>query len=797
MIINANSSSVLHIGRVGENNATKVVFDISKWVEEYGKGEVTLVIEQNEVISLIGTTDPALQIEGNKVIWLVSDAFTKMEDRGKCELYYSIDNVKVKSVLFDIVVTKSLDGYEEVAPTPYDGWINQLLDAAGEVSGAVEYAERAEAAAKQAEESVTKIEEIKKDVDEVAAEVVINANKASEAEKNATISAGNAENAAKAIQEQITSVENIATRAENAAKAIQEQIPSINQNVIDAAAAAQEATEALNEIKGLEEPITQKAQEAIDTVNEFSETVDDAEAWAVGQRNGVDVLSTDKTYQNNSKYYSQEAKKYRDEAQAIVGGEFASETYVNNAVDNHNKSLDAHPDIRELVNKAGSAEYVINQNNKEEKYYFWFGSQEEYEAIITKDPFTLYIVDNSLTEEEKRILEEHLNDFENPHRVTAEQIGAAEKSHTHTKADISDFSHLHEISDVNGLEEALAKAGNEGGASADAVQDALDKHIADENNPHGVTASQIGAAPSSHTHTKSQITDFPTSMPASDVSAWAKAENKPEYTYTEVGAAPASHKHSKTDITDFPTTMAPSSHKHSKSDITDFPTSMPASDVYSWAKAVSKPTYTASEVGAVPTSRTVNGKALSANISLTASDVGAAASSHNQSASTITSGTLPVARGGTGVTSLDALKTALGISSSTSITPTYGISSTTCHDYGDSSGPQSATAAWKTGSSTWTTYTVPAGAKNVIFIISSITGRNHTYNTITLNINKNGSVVYTANVNTADANYFTYTPFLFSTAATVGDKFTVTGSIEYRNNKTSYLCFGEILIIAC
>ena len=70
------------------------------------------------------------------------------------------------------------------------------------------------------------------------------------------------------------------------------------------------------------------------------------------------------------------------------------------------------------------------------------------------------------------------------------------------------------------------------------------------------------------------------------------------------------------------------SHKHVKADISDFPTSMPASDVYSWAKASSKPSYSASEVGAVPTSRTVNGKVLSANISLSASDVGAASSSH-------------------------------------------------------------------------------------------------------------------------------------------------------------------------
>lgn len=47
----------------------------------------------------------------------------------------------------------------------------------------------------------------------------------------------------------------------------------------------------------------------------------------------------------------------------------------------------------------------------------------------------------------------------------------------------------------------------------------------------------------SHTHTKSQITDFPSSMPASDVYSWAKASSKPSYSYSEVGAAASSHTH--------------------------------------------------------------------------------------------------------------------------------------------------------------------------------------------------------------------------------------------------------------
>lgn len=51
----------------------------------------------------------------------------------------------------------------------------------------------------------------------------------------------------------------------------------------------------------------------------------------------------------------------------------------------------------------------------------------------------------------------------------------------------------------------------------------------------GVTGKPSTFTPSAHTHTKSQITDFPTSMPASDVYPWAKASTKPSYTKAEVG----------------------------------------------------------------------------------------------------------------------------------------------------------------------------------------------------------------------------------------------------------------------
>ena len=51
----------------------------------------------------------------------------------------------------------------------------------------------------------------------------------------------------------------------------------------------------------------------------------------------------------------------------------------------------------------------------------------------------------------------------------------------------------------------------------------------------GITEKPSSYTPSSHEHTTAEITDFPSSMPASDVPAWAKESTKPSYTKAEVG----------------------------------------------------------------------------------------------------------------------------------------------------------------------------------------------------------------------------------------------------------------------
>lgn len=146
-----------------------------------------------------------------------------------------------------------------------------------------------------------------------------------------------------------------------------------------------------------------------------------------------------------------------------------------------------------------------------------------------------------------------------------ENLGAAAKSHKH------------EIDDVNGLRDALQSSGGSGsgGGVGSLIELGVTATAEELNYMDGVTSNvqeQLdGKASSSHNHTKADITDFPTSMPASDVSAWAKADSKPLYTAEEVGAAPSTHKHEISDVNGLQGALdgkANSSHEHSASDIT-------------------------------------------------------------------------------------------------------------------------------------------------------------------------------------------------------------------------------------
>lgn len=92
--------------------------------------------------------------------------------------------------------------------------------------------------------------------------------------------------------------------------------------------------------------ITTAAQKALDEVEEIEEEIlqfgSDAEAWAVGKRDGADVPSTDPAYHNNSKYYSGTAGASAATATTKASEAAASEAVATAAADRA-EAWSAHP----------------------------------------------------------------------------------------------------------------------------------------------------------------------------------------------------------------------------------------------------------------------------------------------------------------------------------------------------------------------------------------------------------------------------------------------------------------------
>lgn len=195
----------------------------------------------------------------------------------------------------------------EVAPSVYpdaeiisSDYFNII---AADIGKAVEAAARAEAA--QAAASAAQ------QVAESARDDAVNAKNAAESAKTAAVAAQEKSEAAQ------TKAETAQTAAGKSAAAAQ----TAREGAETAQAGAQAAQSAAESAKAA----AQAAQTGAETARTGAETAkgaaedsaEDAEAWAVGQRNGTDVPSTDPAYHNNARYY-------KEQAQTIVGGEFVS-----------------------------------------------------------------------------------------------------------------------------------------------------------------------------------------------------------------------------------------------------------------------------------------------------------------------------------------------------------------------------------------------------------------------------------------------------------------------------------------
>ena len=212
-------------------------------------------------------------------------------------------------------------------------------------------------------------------------------------------------------------------------------------------------------------------------------------------------------------------------------------------------------------------------------------------------------------------LDTHIEDTDNPHSVTKAQVGLGNVPNVTTNDQTPSYTEATSLSALTSGEKLSVAFGKISKAVTDLIA-----HIANKSNPHGVTASQISAVPTSRTVNGKALSANIT-LSASDVNA------------DSIGSASAvqTSLDEHIDDGDVHITTTERATWNSKADAGHTHTVDSALSSTSTNPVQNKVVNSALS-GKVPTTRTINNKALSSNISLTASDVGADASGTASSA---------------------------------------------------------------------------------------------------------------------------------------------------------------------
>ena len=135
VIENAYALEEIKLGRRGENQARKVVFDVlEKWREGYGEGVASLIVQRN------GDAQPypvAVTEEDGALVWRVSSVDTAVAGEGAAELRYTVGDTIVKSQIYKTRVRETLEDSGEAPPPAYQSWVDEVLQAAADAETAV------------------------------------------------------------------------------------------------------------------------------------------------------------------------------------------------------------------------------------------------------------------------------------------------------------------------------------------------------------------------------------------------------------------------------------------------------------------------------------------------------------------------------------------------------------------------------------------------------------------------------------------------------------------------------------
>lgn len=382
--VNAIPGQELHIGRCGENLATCVTFNISEWKKLYGEGTVQLIHQRN------GDKTPypcVVSVTGDVMSWNVTNADVEKAGRGRAEVQYFVDEVRVKSETFATVTERALGPAGETPPAPYQSWMDKMMTAG---SQAVESAQVATDSATSAAAS--------------AAAAAQSAQNAFDSEAMANSWLQDAKNAADDSQ----AARDEAVRSMNAAEAAQAESERLYQEIKDMS----------GDVGASVEYVDRKMAEAeTNAKNASVQKTGDTMTGNLKLQPYGDGYSVVKKNANSDGDYGLQMQDYGDD------GSFMGLT------------ISAKSQKLEFKKKpAGASSYtyptIYSSDNPPDPSEvnavpIWGGTMTGA-LTLSGDPYQAkHAATKQYVDALKKAAEEHINNEDNPHNVTREQIGAA------------------------------------------------------------------------------------------------------------------------------------------------------------------------------------------------------------------------------------------------------------------------------------------------------------------------------------------------------------------------------------
>lgn len=144
------------IGVQGENDARTVVFDIHKWIEDYGNGSALLVHQRP------GDAEPYPVTTAQKagtVEWTVQQADIIAGAPGRAQLSYQVgENIVARSPIYLTIAADEITSTTLADYDPAESWLNAILGAVKEAGDITDDVQAAKNAAAQAAASAEKAE---------------------------------------------------------------------------------------------------------------------------------------------------------------------------------------------------------------------------------------------------------------------------------------------------------------------------------------------------------------------------------------------------------------------------------------------------------------------------------------------------------------------------------------------------------------------------------------------------------------------------------------------------------------